>query len=426
MRNPTKGARTALKVRSVARACGTIALAAVALLLVFKVSMAGVLVNANPPFVLAWAPFDAQARANWAAVLLTAGRPTSEVRAAAEAAIRRDPTRVVAYRTLALAADRDGDSARALFYADLANRVSRRDQPTQVWLVGHFLRQGDFARGVRHLDIALTTSDRSRHLLFPLMASSMIDRRMQSLLRETLARRPEWWLPFLAYAADNASDLPAAAALAAGLLDPAVREQRAVIATLLQRLAESGEFDAAGALFARSVGTPAFGMVRDGGFQADPALPPFDWQLMHDDDLTAVRQSRPDSAGGSALSLIASGGRSGTVARQLLRLPAGTYRLGAEVGAIPADLSDRPTLRVACAEAPTEAAPLVALRPERSGTEGQRIGGAFTVPTRCAWQWLSVSLSGDGPQSDISPWIDNIAIMRAGSRPVPPGARATP
>ncbi len=392
------------------RALAIVGVAGVTTLTVFNLSAAGAWQSADPRQAIARAPWDAGVNANMSALLLSVGR-TGEARLLAEAALGREPVNVVALRTLGRIADEEGEQDRALLLIERAQRLSRRDQPTQLWLISRDLRNAEFAGAIRNFDIALRTSGRSWGSLLPLLAGATADSRILAPLLDQLEQEPRWKVNFLQTLATTGPRLDHAVALSRGRLDPAVPRERAVIDRLLARLTQAREFDLAWQLhreLSADLQVEA-GNVRDGGFEAISGFGPFDWMVATGSDLAAMRQARPDGEG-HALGLVAYNNRTGEVARQLLRLSPGRYRLELEMGAIPATPFERPTLRLACAEA-QDGGDFLSFRPEDAGEEARRVGGVFTVPAGCRWQWLLISIAGgDGAARDDTPWIDNIAI----------------
>lgn len=402
--------RSALRVG--ARVAAILIVSAFAFTVVLKISVAGIFRDRSPVIALAFAPFDAGARAVHAQRELRAARTQADLRRANSLsldAIERDSTNVGALRTLGLVADRRGDLGVARRVFTQVQLLSRRDRLSHIWLIGDYERRGDVEGMVRQFDIALRTSTRSRSLLFPALVSATADPRVVAPLARTLAGRPEWWLEFMGELAESGPVPRTTTALAVRLLDPSDPEQRRVIERLLNRLTDAEEYDLAWQVYSRASGrqsTPA--LVRNGGFEAADRYAPFDWIMASDTELAARREGRPDGRG-NALSLVAYNGRSGDIARQLLRLPPGAYQLRFEVGGVPGDVLDRPRVRVVCAgEAGRE---LASVRPNAATVNPTVLGSRFAVGSGCAWQWLTIFLSGNGPAPETNPWIDNLTIV---------------
>lgn len=400
-------------VRIGLKAAVVLALAALAFHVVLAVSVAGVYRTSRPGTALNWVAIDSPAAANLSARILE-NDPSPEIRdqlrVVAVDALRRDPTNVVALRVLGrLAEDRDEAQAARMF--GLAERLSRRDQLTQAWLIAHHLNRDDPVRAIRGFDIALRTSNNRWDVLMPLLAAVTADPRALPPLAELLSQTPPWEPAFLRQLAISGPRLDHVRQLLHGRLDPAHPDGRAVIQILLNRLVADEQFAGAWDTYRVVLPGDATAIVRDGAFDGAGGLPPFDWNFVQDAELGAIGEARPDAGDGKVLSVYAYGGRSGEVARQLVRLSPGAHRLQADAGQMPADPLDRPLLRLVCAQ--DGGATLVNYRPPTAGAPGRRLATSFTVPAGCGWGWLTINMSGAGSATQASPWIDNIAIVRA-------------
>lgn len=398
--------------RNVARTLGVAASLAFLFTIVLAVSIAGVTRGARPSAALFWQPADAEARVNQAALILSMDRSAdalARARALALDGLRRDATNPAAYRTLGAVAEAGGDRPEALRFYREAQRMSRRDQATQLWFIGQYYQRNDPAGMIRHFDIALRTTRRGRDTLLPLLVNFSGDRRIVPPLRRLLAAKPAWWRDFASLLVQSGPRAETAVELTRGLLDPNTPDDRPIIERLLGRLAGDGEYALAWSVYAGVAG-PANGsaLLRDGGFEGRGGFAPFDWELAEDADLTAYREPRADGAG-SALRLQARG-RSGAVASQLLHLPPGRYLFRAEVGDVPRDSYDRPRFRMVCAQTPATA--LLDHQPARPSRQPLTTQAQFVVPSGCAWQSLSVQIAGADAEPEFIPWVDNLSISR--------------
>lgn len=385
--------------------------AALLFTITLRSSIAGAFQVGRPDRALFWQPDHAGASAAMAQRLIAAGR-IEDGREMAARAISRDPVDASAYSALALAAEGSGQMVRATELMMLAHAMSRRERLTEIWLIRQSVRIGDYPAAVRHFDIAMRTSTRRTADLMPLLAAATADPRMVSALAPVLARDPDWKTPFLMSLSIGGPNAVHVAQLSRGRLDPRKADERAVIARLIQRLVYERRNDLAWLVYREArPGTPdaAASALRDGGFAAGAGFPPFEWELTEQPDLGALREPRRDGGQGFALALIAESGRTGQVARQLVRLPPGAYRLQFDVGAVPADALDRPRVSLSCADATT---PFYEARPGRSGATTQRVQGAFTVSSGCRWQTVSIGIGSNETPAEF-PWIAGIMIRRA-------------
>jgi hypothetical protein len=337
-----------------------------------------------------------------------------KAKALAEDAIRRDPIAPVSLRALALVAEESGatqTSAMALMRQ--ANRLSRRDRAAQIWLVERNIREGQYRTAVQHLDVAMLTSRADRETLFSLLAGASVDPRMAAIVADRLRQRPEWALPFMIHLVEHNSDPDRTAYFARNFLDPSLPGHLQVLRGLVQWLGSREEYSLAWNIHRdfQLGGKRKEGGVIDGGFEASSGYEPFGWWLSREGDLWADVERDPVDGKGNVLRLVASSGRSGDVARQLIHLDPGQYRFSAREGDIPEDRFERPALRLRCAEKQQQRE-LLAITPRTGAAKQEPIEGDFSVPDGCQFQWLTISVANDGPQMMDPPWIDDIQITR--------------
>jgi len=384
-----------------------------------QVSLAGALRDRFPQLALRFEPADAEAQGSLAALIASSDPRPLALKAAqslAQRAIRRNVLSPVAVRTLGeIRADggelgkRDSDAAK--LFAE-AERLSRRDLMTQIWLAEFDLNRGDVPGVLRHFDIALRTSDSGEDSLFPLLVAASSNKGLADALAARMRARPDWAQPFANYLLGGQVPPTISAYIYQNALDARNPADLKLIETLTQRLADAGETDLVLALadhFRLATGGPT--LVANGGFESRGGVQPFDWSLTGEADLWAAVE--PGPRGGKVLALNASNGQSGNLARQLVRLPPGTYRLSAEVGNIPGDTYLRPTLTVRCAG--QNQVELARVKPTSDGARTQRVGTTLIVPQDCCLQWILVSMSGADQPPDDLPWVDNVALVRSGA-----------
>lgn len=419
-RTLSRRSRNKPTLRQVGAGAVRLAAIAIAFVVTVQVSVAGEFRSTAPNAALSVYPFDAEARARLAASLASSN-PEADGREAARKlaidAIRRDALNPGAVRALGLIAEANaapgGSQAQPLALFTQSERLSRRDLMTQLWLVSYYLQREDIGAVMRHFDVALRTSTSGRELLFPVLGGAAQDRRVADELVTRIKRKPEWALPLANYLLDPQVPPATAAYIINRSLDPKVPDELAVIEALMHRFAVTGEYRLALEVFDHfdlDRENPR-GLLNDGGFESTTAAEPFGWTLAEEPELWAAREPRAEGSG-VALSLFAEGGRSGPMARQLMTLAPGAYRLTAELGNVPQDAFLRPQVSVECAEG--ERAPLVAARPTFAGRRGTPMNAGFTVPANCAFQWLTVSLAGPERPVTESPWIDDIRVARVG------------
>lgn len=416
-RRRTRRINEAITLRGVIIAAPLVLLAVLAFAVAVQVSVAGEFRSKAPQLALKFMPLDAEARAKLAGAVAS-NNPLPEARQAARAlardALRRDPISPVAVRALALARATEGssttDQAAAAKLFQEAERLSRRDQVTQIWLAEYYMRQDQVPQVLQHFDVALRTSSSGWDALFPLLAAASADRRVADALVERMRERPPWALPFVRHLLEGQIQPAAASYIVRSTLDPKVPDELALIRAMLQRFSAIGEYRLAQQLYDQFglAGESGPALINDGGFDSQTGTLPFTWLFLEEADLWAAPGSL--EGGNRVLMLSASSGRSGDLASQLVQLPAGKYRVAARFGNVPREAYQRPTLNVRCAEGTK--APLAMLRPPQAGSAVQQIATTFSVPGNCVFQWILVSLAGPDTQAVDQTWIDDVAITR--------------
>lgn len=404
MTRPGQIARGRWLLRSAAAVVGGV----VVLWFLLAITVANTLRDARPETALKWAWFDAGAMARQASKVTSAsrGKVSRSARDLAKRSVARDATNVEAVRNLGLfaAVDRRTPSLPLFRYAE---SLSRRDLPTQLWFIEYYVAEDDIPNVLKHYDIALRTSPSSGNLLFPILQSASRDEAIAKPLRQLMRSKPNWWLAFAAHAISQGDPVPAEF-LTRGLLSPTTPGERELLILLLNNLTQAGRFDLARATYGRIAERGANDLLRHGSFEEDDRFPPFDWWLAGDADLTAERRARADGKG-LALYFRQAGGRGGIVARQLLQLPAGSYRLSLEAGDTPADGLSRPKVAVNCAGAKGPKVTEFAL--PAAPQSAASVSETFVIPQRCTAQWLTVNAPGRMDMVTSEPWIDSLRLQ---------------
>lgn len=384
-------------------------------LFVVQISVAGAFRSSAPRLALNWAPADADARANTAARILSLDRsPPARARAEALAreALDRDITRVAAVHSLALGRIEPGrppvEAARLM---DLAQRLTRRDRGTQMWLANEAARRRDPRALIRHFDFALRTTSRGRETLLASLVAAARDPVIAGAIDQVLRSKPNWWLNFIAATIDTGTP-EQIVQFAHGRLNPALEGERAMMRSAIEGLVRRDSFDGAWQIYSEAIGREDSARlripVRNGGFEQEPYFAPFEWMLVSSAERQGSREPRPDGTGMS-LRVTAGTDVPGDAATQLVRLSPGVYRLRFDMGSVPADLVRRPRLLLRCAEG---GAVIASVTPETAGDGPFMLQTRVLIPAGCPWQWLAVQSSGSASEIDPGSWIDNVMITR--------------
>jgi hypothetical protein len=321
-----------------------------------------------------------------------------------------DPTALTSVTTLGLVAGFRGQEEKADRMFRYAERLSRRDRETQLWLIERSVKRDDVRGALFHYDTVLRSSPELWPHLHPILINASSDQDIARELNRVLRTRPNWSRDLLLRFAGEGRDAVALARVSRGVLDSAVSEDRLVLLQVLGKLVSLRRFDLAWAAYeaAGPVGRAPV-LLRDGQFRG--ALPPFDWDFADDGRLTPERRPRDRSGSSFALYLPTSAPTDGEVVRQLLRLQPGTYQLGAEVGAVPQNSLRRPFFRIVCA-ADAERRLLQSDFPP-APESGRATTSRFVVPGNCLDQLLSIWVRGDIDEVLSSqPWVAGVSLRR--------------
>jgi hypothetical protein len=328
--------------------------------------------------------------------------------------LARQPVNPAAARLLGVTAAQAGDDARAVRLVTYSEAMSRRDSLTQLWLIQSAVTHGDVAGSLVHYDRALRTNNSTRDLLFPILAHAADEPAIWRSLLPILAARPLWERPFLQHYVPGAGSPAALDGIARALgLDRPGSPDPWTLQEIEKRLVDLGAYAPAAALYNRAHGLPAGNRtpLRNGDFEQPGNWDPFDWNLIEEEGLAALRQPSPVPGGGTALFPTATNGRGGDVAVQLLMLAPGRYAITATVGGVRGDPLSYPQLVVRCAADKREFLHQ-AFPPAPDG--GRRWGTSVTIPADCPAQRIVLRAASALDATDAAPWIDTVAIRREG------------
>lgn len=391
-------------------------MAATALALVLlAMTVPGPLRSTRPEAALDFAPWDGRAAGLIAQRVLIDDRTPAGYQLAldtAQRAYRRDPTAMRALTAAGLATalmGREGEAGRIFRYAET---LSRRDVPTQLWLIEERVAANDISGALRHYDTALRVSEEVQPILFPILASAASDDAIAREVNRVLRTKPLWWRSFIDSALGVLNDPDALATLTRNLLDPRDEQDWPRAARLMNKLAGLSRFDLVWQTYedvASSGNRPA--LIRDGLFQDARGLPPVDWDYADEGGLAPERRQREDPADGFALYLPTSSSADGEVARQLLRLGPGQYEFSADVGSTPEDPLRRPYVSIVCAN--DRSLRLLQSDFPETGEETRELRLAFQVPSGCGYQWISIRVRGGLDEALLAaPWIAAVRLQR--------------
>lgn len=384
--------------------------AAVALLtlvllwLSLAISIAGVMRDARPDLALSVWPGDGPAEAMQAESMIQQSIRSPEREeelSLARDALAAEPTSARAARIIAMLSGNQAEVTRRFAYA---RQLSRRDLFINLWFIEEAVQRNDVPGALAQYDVTLRTSSQAPRLLFPILSAALAQGDLADPIARLLATGGEWVPDFFEQVlaeGTHAADLGRVA-----LHRPQVlrRLGAPTQARLIAELADARQFEIGVRIFHVVSGRPP--MTAGGG----PAIaggdwPPFDWSVIDTGNYGAA----VDAPGG-ALQVYAQGGSRGTVARRLIQLAPGDYRLSVSGTVSQTDAAGEAAWSVSCAQA--EAAPLATL--PIGGQPGARQTKLATIRIGpgCAWHWLNLAVGSPSEGSRFEAAVDGLRIDR--------------
>jgi O-antigen ligase/Flp pilus assembly protein TadD len=344
------------------------------------------------------------------------GTSSESAAALARSALKRAPLNVEALSTLALAMEKRGRDVEATKLMNLAAGAGWWDDATQLWMFNRALAVGRYGVAMERVD-ALLRRDLEGDKLFAAMVSMAKDREGMAALISRLEDRPSWREDFLRWLsdADLAQDGIAESiwlALAQSEAPPSDRELAIYVSTLIH----DGRYQAARSLWSRTLSRAgkALPLIYDGDFnRAGAALQegtasPFQWRFNDDGGTSTEIDAPPGALSGVALHINANPGYSGDIAKQLIVLPAGSYRLR-YASLSGEDGMDGVKLSVRCVN-DTHSLSFVENAQAMVRNDWIGVSRHFEVPADCPAQYLQIEGTGEAMgATDI--WFDRIAIV---------------
>lgn len=129
------------------------------------------------------------------------------VRAQLRSALLEHPLHPRAIRLLALDSEMGGDLGSAESLMRASNRVSRRDLPTQFWLMREEAKAENWDAAIAHLDAGLSSKAEIWPQLFPPMTDQLDNVRFRASLAAFLRQGRPWTIPFINHVVTKAGNV---------------------------------------------------------------------------------------------------------------------------------------------------------------------------------------------------------------------------
>ncbi len=351
--------------------------------------------------------------------LRMAQRDPSAAESLARRAIIADPLELTAYRTLGQAADAEGHVLQADALMTIAGRRAKRDLPAQIWLLLHRARQGNFREAVYHADgLMRAWPVEMRGPVTRMLSDMAVDPAAGKAIAGTLATDPPWRTRFLIDLSRGVSDLSAPFTVFSALQDSKQPPRNIELQAYIDRLVREGLYQAAYVTWVQLLpqdGVKELGDLYDGKFEGLPGPPPFNWQLPRLKGGDVALAPAPDGRSGGTLALSFSGGVAPVVlARQLLVLPPGRYRLLGQARTERFGSTFGLTWTLRCAEGSKAISGETG--PINQSPGWAPIAAEFEVRgSDCSAQWLTLEQAAHRPiATGGTIWFDDLQILRAG------------
>jgi hypothetical protein len=328
---------------------------------------------------------------------------SSATDALAQSALSEEPFLLEAVAALAAGNSKKGEQLLAE-----AQRRNPRSRTARLLLLDRYLRANRGREASVEMSVLTRLIPQAGGVLMPELARLAKDPATAQPLIQMMRRDPAMRTSMLEYLASTATDPEMILRIAA--VDPQKpppegwQWQRSLIAKLIER----GELARAQTLWRQFAGVSgaAEGGVYDPGFKGLPGAAPFNWDLAGGSEGTAERT-------GSGLSVGYYGRSNFTLARQLLMLRPGRYRLQMRAEGDAKGDGSRLTWTVSCVPG-DKAIAQIALTD--IVTKPRKLTADFAVPAGCAGQWLTLAgTRGDIPsEQDVT--IHDVAITAGGGQ----------
>ncbi|WP_404712376.1 hypothetical protein [Sphingomonas sp. MMS24-J13] len=367
----------------------------------------------NPSLALQFAPHDPAALDVQAGLMLVKNGGdlvgSDETAAMARDSLRHQVLNPVALRLLGLSTRRASSFATGRAVMALAERMTRRDLITELWLIQEAVLRGDVQSALSHYDYALRTWEASQDLLLPILVTALKDEPVRVALIPYV-REPAPWLLDFTRAAVGSSKQPSWVAdtyLRAGGMpaDPIYDTMRS---GLLGKLAEAREFawmiryyeslPEADSKVLRTVAmTPA---------STDTRFPPATWGFysVPGGDSSFVRSSQGNSI---ELHTALEPSVISPVAFKAMLTPPGLYRFRADQQIVAPSEGATGNWEVRCANLSgrvlwSGSAPL--------GVQRRRIEGTFAVPDDCQMVMLRAIVASGDARDGVEAILSNASM----------------
>lgn len=309
---------------------------------------------------------------------------------------------------LSLATRQQSEQA-ALPFMTLADRVTRREPISQVWLIEAASAAGNVPEAIRHYNAALATNPPLQANLLPVLVGALDFPDVQQALRPYVRTAP--WMPaYLAMASASARTDSVLGLVSGGGAALATEAFSPAQAMLIRRLAAEGRFDAAlghASTVWSDFDRKAFARFAVTAATLDPRLGGLSWTLADNEGMGASLED------GTVVATLEPLGRGAVLARDVPVQAGGAYQL---IQTVAVDSGPRPASlrwRANCVPAdPAQAAAEFWTQLVPTSQTATTYRTAFSVPAGCNLAHLELVAFGPEGQLPTSLRISGLDLVR--------------
>lgn len=374
---------------------------------IVALGMSGSVQEQAPEAALRWQADNAYALSRLAQESLNARAP-DRASSYARRAIANAPFETSAYRVLAQSMAVQGDMNGGRRLIAQTGKLTRRDPRVSIWLYWDAMTARRYSAAFAQADAAMRRAPQVVPLVTHELAASIADPAAISPLAQRLSTAPPWRGAFMRELARSAPAYLLALDLLQELAETDAPPSDDEAGALVSAIAATGDLELAHAAwrgFLPADRRPSdSGGLYDGAFEYPAGPGPFGWALT----ASAAGGAKLELEEGSGLRVSHGGFADATVARQLLLLPPGRYRLSSK-----ARLLDGAAMALEWRLSCERGARLLAL-PLSPGLAGVDEAAEFAVPEACPGQRLSLIVYGDDRRSPSMAEVGEVRLQPVG------------
>lgn len=334
------------------------------------------------------------------------------------AAVSNNPADGLTYAAIGEILEAQGNSRGAELAMRAAAGMAPQRVNVQYQVASFWMRRGDIAQAMKHLDVVLTFGTSLRAELFPDLLKLAENPATREAAFSSLLQQPTvWWPDFFAYAANNATDVETLRALSAMRATGPNLMSPTGLRAYLQRLQHDRLWFDAYITWLNSLRRDrlnAIGNLFNGDFEEEISNTGFDWIVTPTSQVVVETASTYGTTGSKALRVLFRGPRvQFQHLRQHLLLDPGNYILRGRVRPENLEATEGVRWSIYC-HSQTEA--LARSETIRGTDPWSHFSMSFEVPAKdCAAQTVRLELAGRSPldfEAKGTVWFDDMSISR--------------